>query len=55
MKRITVAVTVDDTYNRTAHRWLKDDMIVAAMERIQAESLNVVAIEAKVGNVRAKP
>lgn len=52
MKRITVSVAVEDTYNRDKLRWLKDDMIVAAMERVQTDALDVVAIEAKIGTVR---
>lgn len=52
MKRITVAITVADDYPRHAHRWIKDDMIVAAMKRVEEEALDVTLIEAKIGNVR---
>lgn len=52
MKRVTVIVTVDDTYYGDKLRWLKDDMIVAAMGRVQEEALQVLSIEAKIGTAR---
>ena len=52
MKRITVTVTVEEDYAHNKCRWLKDDMIIAAMERVQSEALTVLRIDAKIGTVR---
>jgi hypothetical protein len=50
-KRITVAVTIADGSYYTPRK-LKNDMVQAALVRIVTDQADLLAVDAKVGNVR---
>lgn len=53
MRKVTVSITVSDAWN-AQEKALKYDMLEAALERAKVDGLNVLAMSASVGNVRAK-
>lgn len=53
MKRITVSVTVDYAYGETTKK-IKNALAEAALTQVAINRLDLVAIDAKVGNVRSK-
>lgn len=56
MKRITVAITVEEDYSyRSKYRAIRSAMINAAVAKATSEDLTISTIEGKVGTPRKVP
>jgi hypothetical protein len=52
MKRITVAITVEENYSYSGNRKVRSAMISAAVAKALDEDLTILAIDAKLGTPR---